>query len=79
MEHNKYNSKCCGAGGGMLNAYADISMDIAEKRLREAEQTGADYIVTSCPTCESTFEKIIRYEDSEMKILNIFELIEMVI
>ncbi len=76
MEHNKYESKCCGAGGGMLNACTDVTMDIAEKRLREAEKTGAEYIITSCPTCESTFERIIRYEDSEMKIMDLFELIE---
>lgn len=75
MEHNKFDSKCCGSGGGMLNACTDISMDIAEKRLREAEKTGADYIITSCPTCESTFERIIRYEDSKMKVLSLSDLI----
>ena len=75
MEHNRFNSKCCGAGGGMLNANTDTTMDIAEKRLKEAEKTKAEYIITSCPTCESTFERIIRYEGSEIKILSILDLI----
>jgi len=77
MEHNKYNSKCCGAGGGMLNACTDITLNIAEKRLKEAERTGAEYIITSCPTCKSVFEKIIRYEDSKMKVMDLFELIQL--
>ncbi|MBD3230919.1 MAG: hypothetical protein GF329_22260 [Candidatus Lokiarchaeota archaeon] len=75
MEHNKYDSKCCGAGGGMLNSWTDVTMNIAQKRMIEAQQTGAEYIVTSCPTCESTLERIIRYEESELKVLDLSELI----
>lgn len=75
MEHNKYDAKCCGAGGGMLNSWTDVTLDIAQKRLIEAEATGADFIITSCPTCESTLERIIRYEDSDLKVMDLSELI----
>ncbi len=75
MENNRYEAKCCGAGGGMLSSNADLSMDIASKRLEAAEKTGADALVTMCPTCESTFERVIRYNDSRLKLYDLGEII----
>lgn len=75
MQNNKYESSCCGAGGGMLSANADLSMDIATKRLQAAEATGAEALVTMCPTCESTFKRVIRYTDSKLKLYDLGELV----
>ncbi|MHA1381045.1 MAG: (Fe-S)-binding protein [Candidatus Helarchaeota archaeon] len=77
MKENKYEARCCGAGGGMLSSNADLSMDIATKRIESAEATGADVLVTMCPTCESTFEKVIRYTDSKLKLLDLGEIVYM--
>ncbi|NVM04249.1 MAG: (Fe-S)-binding protein [Candidatus Helarchaeota archaeon] len=75
MDNNKYEAKCCGAGGGMLSANADLSIDIATKRLNTAEATGAEALVTMCPTCESTFERVIRYTNSKLKLYDLGELV----
>lgn len=75
MENNKYETRCCGAGGGMLSSNADLSIDIAIKRLEAAENTGAESLITMCPTCESTFERAIRYTDSNLKLFDLGELI----
>ena len=50
-------SNCCGGGGGMLVSDVPVSDRIAEKRVKEAVDTGADLLVTACPTCEQVLSK----------------------
>jgi len=57
MKNSKENSRCCGGGGGILMTDQELSNDIAKKRIYEALETGADTIITSCPTCETTLKK----------------------
>lgn len=75
MEHNQYKALCCGSGGGMISSNADVSIDIAIRRLKEAEEIGAEALVTMCPTCESIFEKAIRYTDSTIKLFDLAEIL----
>jgi Fe-S oxidoreductase len=51
MEWNSKFSKCCGAGGGFRSGRPDDAIAIAAKRIREAESTGANLLVTACPFC----------------------------
>jgi heterodisulfide reductase subunit D len=51
MEKNRENSRCCGAGAGVKSAFPETAMKIAEKRIRDAENTRSDLIVTSCSFC----------------------------
>lgn len=79
MKNNKENSSCCGGGGGILMTDQELSNDIAKKRIREALDTGADTIVTSCPTCETTLKKaaqeISETEGKTISVRNIEDLI----
>ncbi|NHI94172.1 MAG: (Fe-S)-binding protein [Candidatus Lokiarchaeota archaeon] len=75
MKHNRLDSRCCGAGGGVMASNADITMDLALKRVKEAEELGVDAIITMCPTCEESFSKIIRYEDLNIKVIDLGNLI----
>lgn len=52
MENIKSKSRCCGSGGGVKSAYGDLSNSIASLRIKEAEDTGADLLVSSCPFCK---------------------------
>jgi len=51
MSHNRENSQCCGAGGGVKAAFSDVTSKIGVSRMEEAAQTKADLLVTSCPFC----------------------------
>lgn len=46
------NSLCCGAGGGVKAGYPDFAWKAANDRLKEAEASGADTLLTFCPFCE---------------------------
>lgn len=49
MERIKEYTWCCGAGGGVINAFPDFAAWTARERLKEAKATGAEGIVTACP------------------------------
>jgi heterodisulfide reductase subunit D len=51
MPRNREYSRCCGAGGGLKAGYPDIQNKMAQRRIREAEETGAAQLVSCCPFC----------------------------
>ncbi|RJQ67123.1 MAG: hypothetical protein C4519_24710 [Desulfobacteraceae bacterium] len=51
MPRNREYSRCCGAGGGLKAGYPDIQNKMAQRRIREAEETGATQLVSCCPFC----------------------------
>ncbi len=60
MKRNRKNAYCCGAGGGGRGqAFPDFSKGVAEERLKEFEETGADLLITSCPYCKDAFQRIL--------------------
>ena len=48
MRHNHVDSLCCGAGGGVRGAFAKNSIAMARRRLEEAEEVGAEVVLTDC-------------------------------
>jgi len=52
MKNNRAFSVCCGAGGGILTTDKELSREMAKNRMRQAADTGAEALVTCCPTCE---------------------------
>jgi len=75
MPRNRANAYCCGAGGLIRYSYADISDRAGEERLREAEATGADVLMTSCPACLMQFQQTRSRLRSRIKIMDITEII----
>jgi len=54
---NKQRSSCCGAGGLLPVSFPETADKITADRIQEFHQTGADLIVSSCPTCVERFKK----------------------
>ena len=51
MPRNREYSRCCGAGGGLKAGFPDIQGRMAQRRIKEAEDTGAEALVSCCPFC----------------------------
>lgn len=79
MERVREYAWCCGAGGGVFEAYPDFALWTANERIMEAEQTGADAIVTACPWCERSFLNAIDEKGYKINIYDIVDLIELAI
>ena len=54
---------CCGAP--LFGANDDLSMDLTEKKLMNAKQSGADYLCVGCPYCHIQFDTVQRMLNRE--------------
>lgn len=55
MERNRRWAWCCGGGGGVPEAYAELARWNAADRMREAAETGAELMLTSSALCQRSF------------------------
>jgi Fe-S oxidoreductase len=58
MKNNRYEADCCGSGGGVRAAYPELSTAICKRRIKAAQATGANLLVTACPFCEDRFMSV---------------------
>ena len=76
MDRIKEYSWCCGAGGGVIDAFPGFSLWTGHERISEAKDTGAQAIVTSCPWCVRNFRDAIKDTNETMKVYDVLELFE---
>jgi Fe-S oxidoreductase len=76
MERIKEYAWCCGAGGGVKENNPEFAKWTANERIKEAEATGSEAIVTACPGCEKNFSEVIKAKGSALKVYDLVELIE---
>jgi len=67
---------CCGAGGGVIDAYPDFAVWTGAERLREAGAVGAEAIVSACPWCKRNFLDAARETGNEIKVYDLIELVQ---
>ena len=79
MERIKENAWCCGAGGGVKEAYPDFNDWTAQERIEEARSTGAEALVTACGWCERNFIDAINDMGEKMRVYDIVELVQQAI
>jgi len=75
MPHHGRDVICCGGGGGLLTAYPSMAIEIAKLRLKEAEEVGANLLVSSCPTCVSLLNRVSRATKSKVKVRDLIGLV----
>ncbi|MDH4122630.1 MAG: (Fe-S)-binding protein [Thermoplasmata archaeon] len=79
MDYNKEMAHCCGAGGGYKSAFNYSAESIAAKRVKEAEEVGAELIITSCPFCQVNLNAGAKNIGSKVKTIDIVQVLEQVI
>jgi Fe-S oxidoreductase len=60
MPANREHAQCCGAGGGVYFSCQGVANRAVVDRLKQAVDTGAEQIVTSCPNCYVRFRQMSR-------------------
>jgi Fe-S oxidoreductase len=76
MERIREYSWCCGAGGGVREAYPAFSTWAATERVAEARATGAEALVSACPWCERNLMDAIRAQGDGIQVYDIVELVQ---
>lgn len=67
MENIRENSICCGAGGGVKSAYPEIASQMADSRINQAIDTGAELLITPCPFCK------LNLKNDDLEVLDLTE------
>lgn len=75
MERIYEFSRCCGAGGGLKAGFPDIQNKMAQERVRDAERTGAERLVSTCPFCYQGLQVGINAIRSNVKMTDLTELV----
>lgn len=75
MKRNRVNSMCCGAGGGYKSQFNNFAVRIASDRVREAESTGAEYLVTACPFCVTNLSQGAAAIGSKIKVVDLSDIL----
>jgi heterodisulfide reductase subunit D len=75
MKRNRENCSCCGGGGNLEMIDAALSKEIAGAKIKEALETGADTVVTSCQQCVRTMKSYVRLNKVKLDVLDIVELV----
>jgi len=76
MSRIKEYTWCCGAGGGVIDAYPDFNMWTANERIKEAKSTGAEALVTACPWCIRNFKDAVKESGDTFEIYDVVQLLE---
>ncbi|MBM3131814.1 MAG: (Fe-S)-binding protein [Chloroflexi bacterium] len=69
------NTMCCGAGGGVMDAYPEFAHHTADHRLEEAEDVGAEAVVSACPYCDENFAQTAASTDRKLKVYDVVQLL----
>ena len=75
MERIREYAWCCGAGGGVREAFPEFSQWTASERIEEANSVGAEAIVSACPWCERNFTDAAGAMGDKIKVLDLVDLI----
>ena len=76
FDRNKARSVCCEGGGGRM--WVDIpGPRLAETRVKDAVEAGADILAVACPYCLLTFEDAVKTTgvEGKIQIMDISELL----
>jgi len=79
MRSMKDHAKCCGAGGGVKKAFPELALEIAQSRVKEAEETGAQFLVSICPFCNRNLSDAIQSLGSTIRMADLMELLDQAI
>jgi Fe-S oxidoreductase len=77
MDASRAEALCCGGGGGRMWQDTPAGERFADLRARQAEQTGAQVLVTACPHCISCLEDAAR--STGLKVMDVAELVRLAV
>jgi len=75
FSRNRERSLCCEGGGGRMWFEAPGERRLAEVRVAEAVELGAQVIATACPFCHLVLEDAARRLEAELEVLDVAELL----
>ncbi|MGD2141972.1 MAG: (Fe-S)-binding protein, partial [Candidatus Bathyarchaeota archaeon] len=73
LPENGMDVYCCGGGGLLQAANNELRLSIVTRRLKQAEELGAEILVSACPACKLAFVDGVRANEMNIEVLDIME------
>jgi heterodisulfide reductase subunit D len=75
MQDNREHALCCGGGGDVEMADADTARAVGQRRILQAQETGARFVITSCQQCKRSLLGAARASKIRIRTLDVSELL----
>jgi Fe-S oxidoreductase len=75
MDANRENALCCGGGGDVQIVDESVTATVADRRLGQAQQTGARVLLSACQQCKRTLMAAARRNKVRVRVMDIAELV----
>jgi heterodisulfide reductase subunit D len=75
MVDNREEALCCGGGGNVETYDPDLVAAISSRRLAQAQQAGAQAVVSACQQCERTLAAAARRDRVRLRVMDIAEIV----
>jgi Fe-S oxidoreductase len=75
MADNREDALCCGGGGDVEMSDAEVSKAVGRSRMLQAQETGAEMIVTACQQCKRTLLGAARANKIRIRTFDICEVL----
>ena len=79
MPRNRENSWCCGAGGGVKSGLPQFALETGIERVKEAEETGAEILVSTCPFCYRNLVDACKSYEPKITVADLMEILSKVL
>jgi heterodisulfide reductase subunit D len=75
MQGNREQAFCCGGGGNLESVDPELSHSIADRRLAQALDIGAEVIASACQQCERTLAMAARRAKARIRVIDIAQIL----
>jgi heterodisulfide reductase subunit D len=75
MPQTREEAFCCGSGGGVRAHNKDLANFASDLRLKQVRSTKAEFLVTSCPFCERSFNQAQEALGGNTKVINLVDFV----
>ncbi len=67
--------RCCGAAGSFNLSHYELARKVGLRKVAAVAATGAEAVVTSCPSCMMQLKHLLALEGSEVRVLHLAEVL----
>ena len=75
MQNNREHALCCGGGGNLESFSPDLTTEVAARRIAQAAEVGAQYLVSACPQCVRTLTKAVRTAKLRIRVMDLVQFV----
>jgi Fe-S oxidoreductase len=75
MDASRENALCCGGGGDVQIVDESVTAAVADRRLGQAQRSGARVLLSACQQCKRTLMAAARRNKVRVRVMDIAELV----